>query len=60
LPNDFSIETGELSNTLKLKRKVIVQKYQDIINHIFSSEAEPVTVKKQHSNRKTLHKQRQN
>lgn len=35
LCHDFSIKTGELSNTLKLKRKVISEKYQDFIEKIY-------------------------
>ena len=34
LPEDFSVQTGELTPTLKLKRKFIMEKYQDIINSL--------------------------
>ncbi len=37
LPKDFSIESGELSNTLKLKRKVIFDKYHDFIDKIYGN-----------------------
>jgi long-chain acyl-CoA synthetase len=36
LPNDWTVETGELTPTLKLKRKVILEKYKDVIEKIYS------------------------
>lgn len=39
LPCDWTIESGELSPTLKLRRKYIMQKYFRIINRIYSSGA---------------------
>ena len=32
LPKDFSIQTGELDASGKLKRKVVFEKYQEIID----------------------------
>lgn len=37
IPNEFTIEKGELSNSLKLKRKVIQEKYKNTIDEIFGS-----------------------
>jgi long-chain acyl-CoA synthetase len=36
LPENFSVEKGELSPTLKLRRKVIIEKYKDLIAEIYS------------------------
>ncbi len=38
LPNDFTIEGGELTSTLKLKRRVIYDKYKDVIECLYSDE----------------------
>lgn len=35
-PNDWTVETGELTPTLKLKRKIILEKYKDLIEKIYS------------------------
>jgi long-chain acyl-CoA synthetase len=35
LPNDFSFESGELTPTLKLKRKFTSQKYSKIIEKMY-------------------------
>ncbi len=36
LPNDWSIETGEMTPKLSLKRKVIMEKYKDVVNKIYA------------------------
>ncbi len=36
LPNDFSIDGGELTPTLKVKRKVIDERYGDLIEELYS------------------------
>lgn len=35
LPKEFSIETGEITATLKLKRKVIQEKYKELIDKMY-------------------------
>ena len=35
LPNDFSVDSGELTPTMKLKRKIINQKYEAEINSLY-------------------------
>ena len=36
LPREWSVEGGELTPTLKLKRKVILEKYKDAVDRIYS------------------------
>ena len=36
LPNEFSIDGGELTPTLKVKRKVIDERYGDLIEELYS------------------------
>lgn len=35
LPDEWTIDTGELTPTLKLKRKVIMEKQKDAVNRIY-------------------------
>lgn len=35
LPHDFSLTTGELSDTFKLKRDVVTKMYKDLIEKMY-------------------------
>jgi long-chain acyl-CoA synthetase len=41
LPQEFSIDGGELTPTLKLKRKIILEKYKDVVSGIYKDELVP-------------------
>jgi long-chain acyl-CoA synthetase len=37
VPREFSQEAGELTPTLKLKRRVLLTRYADIVDEIYAS-----------------------
>ena len=37
LPEDFSVETGELTPTMKVKRRIVNEKYKNIIDSMYST-----------------------
>ena len=39
LPKEFSLEAGELTPTLKVKRRVIEQRYKDLIDRMYEGAA---------------------
>src|SRR5205085_8415215 len=45
LPEDFTFDNGSLTFTLKLKRRVVEQKYREIIGKLYADTSEPVPSK---------------
>jgi long-chain acyl-CoA synthetase len=41
LPEDFTFHNGSLTFTLKLKRRVVEQQFQDVIERLYADAAEP-------------------
>ncbi len=37
VPNDFTLEGGELTPTLKIKRRVVQQKYKDLLDKLYAA-----------------------
>jgi len=42
LANDFTFDNGALTFTMKLKRRVVEQKYRDVIDKLYAESYEPV------------------
>ncbi|MBZ5564161.1 MAG: long-chain fatty acid--CoA ligase [Acidobacteriia bacterium] len=42
LPKEFTMDSGELSATLKVKRRVVEERYRELIEELFSRHAPPV------------------
>ncbi|MCX7733609.1 MAG: long-chain fatty acid--CoA ligase [bacterium] len=40
IPNDFTVEEGTLTPTLKVKRKAVMQKYKDVIDKMYEKKKE--------------------
>jgi long-chain acyl-CoA synthetase len=45
LPEDFTFDNGGLTFTLKLKRRVVEQKYRELIDKLYANTSEPVPSK---------------
>jgi long-chain acyl-CoA synthetase len=45
LPEDFTFDNGNLTSTLKLKRRVVEKNYREIIDKLYSDSYEPVPSK---------------
>jgi long-chain acyl-CoA synthetase len=42
LPEPFTIESGELTPTMKLKRGVVAARYRDLIEEMYEEEAKGI------------------
>lgn len=48
LPNDLSIEGGDLTANMKLKREIITRRYQDVIDSIYQGPPNPIILYQGH------------
>jgi len=42
LVSELSVENGELTPTLKIKRRVVDERYREVIDHIYDTATKPV------------------
>ena len=45
LANDFTVDSGEITSTLKLKRKVIYQRYQALLDGLYTADHSKIDVR---------------
>jgi long-chain acyl-CoA synthetase len=45
IDKDFTVESGELTHAMKLKRRVVLQKYGDVVEQLYADVEEPKPIK---------------